>query len=162
MSPMSVLNVGGGFTSTHLEEAALLIREAEQDEFPNHEELTLMARALLHRDGLHIGGEHHREASERRGAGVLDQRWVVWVIELFQARRSGRTGHVNGGVAIIEEVGCMPSSCVDGVLSNLCRSRCSVEGLSIAGARGEGLAGVPSNGSPYIFYYNQHQWFCHL
>lgn len=104
MSPMSVLNVGDGFTSIHLEEAALLIREAKQDEFPNQKELTLMARALLRRDGLHIGGKHHWEAGKRRGAGVLDQRWVVWVIELFQGRRSACTGHVNGGVAIIEEV----------------------------------------------------------
>lgn len=43
MPPMSVLKVGGGFTSTHLEEAALVIREAVQDYFPNHKELTLMA-----------------------------------------------------------------------------------------------------------------------
>lgn len=34
MPPMTVLNVGGGFTTANLEDAALLIREAVRDSSP--------------------------------------------------------------------------------------------------------------------------------
>lgn len=45
MPPMTVLDVGGGFTTANLEDAALVIREGVRDYFPDYHEkkLTLMA-----------------------------------------------------------------------------------------------------------------------